>query len=38
MIDPTHLSMQLRDGAEHRATIEAYDVAKRALRMFKDHD
>jgi hypothetical protein len=38
MIDPTHLSMQLRDGAEHRAAIEAYDVAKRALRMFKDHD
>ena len=30
MIDPTHLSMQLRDGHEHRAAVEAYDVAKRA--------
>jgi len=32
MIDPAHVSMQLRDGAEHRATVEAYDAAKRALR------
>jgi hypothetical protein len=38
MIDPTHLSMQLRDGAEHRAAVEAYDVAKRALRILEDHD
>ena len=38
MIDPTHLSMQLRDGAERRAAVEAYDTAKRALRMFEDHD
>jgi hypothetical protein len=38
MIDPTHLSMQLRDGAEHRAAVEAYDVAKRALRMLEDQD
>src|SRR5215212_808466 len=32
MIDPAHVSMQLRDGAEHRAAIEAHDAAKRALR------
>jgi len=32
MIDPTHVSMQLRDGPEHRAAVEAYDAAKRALR------
>jgi hypothetical protein len=38
MIDPTHLSMQLRDGAERRAAVEAYDTAKRALRMLEDHD
>jgi hypothetical protein len=38
MIDPTHLSMQLRDGAEHRAAVEAYDVAKRELRMLEDQD
>src|SRR5215208_6783011 len=38
MIDPIHLSMHLRDGAEHRAAVEAYDVAKRALRMLEDHD
>jgi hypothetical protein len=38
MIDPTRLSMRLRDGAEHRAAVEAYDVAKRTLRMLEDHD
>jgi hypothetical protein len=38
MIDPTHLSMQLRDAAEHRAALEAYDVAKRMLRMLEDND
>ena len=38
MIDPTQLSMQLRDGAEHRAAVEAYATAKRALRMLEDHD
>jgi hypothetical protein len=38
MIDPTQLSMQLRDGAEYRAAVEAYDAAKRTLRMLKDHD
>ncbi|MCA1717480.1 MAG: hypothetical protein LC781_11845, partial [Actinobacteria bacterium] len=38
MIDPAHLSMQLRDGAEHRAAVEAYDAAKCALRMLDDHD
>jgi hypothetical protein len=38
MIDPTRLSMQLRDGAEHRAAVEAYDLAKRALRLLEDHD
>jgi hypothetical protein len=38
MIDPAHLSMQLRDGAEHRAAVEAYDAARCALRRFEDHD
>jgi hypothetical protein len=38
LIDPSHLSMQLRDGAEHRAAVEAYDAARRALRKFEDHD
>jgi hypothetical protein len=38
MIDSTHLSMQLRDGAEHRAAVEAYDLEKRGLRMLEDHD
>jgi hypothetical protein len=37
MIDSTHLSMQLRDGAERRAAVEAYDAAKRVLRMLEDH-
>jgi hypothetical protein len=36
MIDPTHLSMQLRDGAEHRAAVEAYDAAKRALQLLEE--
>jgi hypothetical protein len=38
MVDPTHLSMRLRDGAEHRAALEAYDLAKRTLKMLEDHD
>jgi hypothetical protein len=38
MVDPTHLSMRLRDGVEHRAALEAYDLAKRTLRMLEDHD
>jgi hypothetical protein len=38
MIDPSQLSMQLRDGAERRTAVEAYDVARRALRRFEDHD
>jgi hypothetical protein len=38
MIDPSHLSMQLRDGAERRAAVEAYDAARHALRKFEDHD
>jgi hypothetical protein len=38
MIDSTHLSIQLRDGAERRAAVEAYDAAKRVLRMLEDHD
>jgi hypothetical protein len=38
MLDSTHLSMQLRDGAERRAAVEAYDAAKRVLRMLEDHD
>ena len=38
MIDSTNLSMLLRDGTEHRAAVEAYDVAKRSLRMLEDHD
>ena len=38
MIDSTHLSMQLRDGTERRAAVEAYDAAKRVLRMLEDHD
>jgi hypothetical protein len=38
MIDSTHLSMRLRDGAEHRTAVEAYDAAKRALRMLDDQD
>jgi len=38
MIDPAHVSMQLRDGSEYRAAIEAYDAAKRALQMLDDRD
>jgi hypothetical protein len=38
MIDPTHLSMRLREGVEHRAALEAYDLAKRTLRMLEDDD
>jgi hypothetical protein len=38
MIDPAHVPMQLRDGAEHRAAVEAYDAAKRVLRMLDEHD
>ena len=38
MIDPSHVSMQLRDGAEHSAAAEAYDAAKRSLRKLDDHD
>ena len=38
MVDPTHLSMRLRDGDEHRAALEAYDLAKRTLKMLEDHD
>jgi hypothetical protein len=38
MIDPAHVSMQLRDGPEHRAAVEAYDAARRALRMLEGDD
>lgn len=38
MIDQTHVSKELRDGAEHRAAVEAYDAARSALRMLEDHD
>lgn len=38
MIDPAHVSIQLRDGAEHRAAAEAYDAARRSLRMWDDPD
>jgi hypothetical protein len=38
MIDPSQVSVQLRDGVEHRAAVEAYDLAKRTLRMLEDHD
>jgi hypothetical protein len=38
MIDATHVSMQLRDGPEHRAAVEAYDAAKRALRALEGDD
>jgi len=38
MIDQTHVWKELRDGAEHRAAVEAYDAARRALRMLEDHD
>jgi hypothetical protein len=38
MIDQTHVSKELREGAEHRAAVEAYDAARRALRMLEDHD
>ena len=36
MIDPAQVSLHLRDGAEHRAAVEAYDDARRALRMLDD--
>ncbi len=36
MIDPAQVSLQLRDGAEHRAAVEAYDDARRVLRMLDD--
>jgi hypothetical protein len=38
MIDPAQVSMQLRDGAEHRAAAEAYEAARRSLRKLDDHD
>ncbi len=36
MIDPAQVSLQLRDGAGHRAAVEAYDDARRVLRMLDD--
>jgi hypothetical protein len=38
MIDPTHVSLQLRGGAEFSAAAEAYDAARRSLRMLDDHE
>jgi hypothetical protein len=38
MVDPAHLSMQLRDRAEHRAAVAAYEAAERALRRSEDND
>src|SRR5215204_2534337 len=38
MIDSTHLSMQLRDGAEHRTAVEAYDAARHTLQKLDDHE
>jgi hypothetical protein len=38
MIDPDQLSVQLRDRAEHRAAVEAYDAARRALRRLEGND
>ena len=38
MIDPAQVSAQLRDGAERRVAVEAYDAAKRALRLLDTSD
>ena len=38
MIDPAQVSMQLRDGTEHRAAVEAYEDARRVLRILEGND
>jgi hypothetical protein len=38
MIEPAQVSMQLREGPEHRAAVEAYEDARRVLRILRGDD